>query len=293
MKPVHILGDINLDVVMASMQGFPSLGKEILARSASVKAGGSAANVAMMLAAKGGTVRLFGRVGQDHAGVLVSNDLSRSGLDTSDITIARGEKTGITVSFAYPDERMYVTFTGTLTSTTLAHLKGGYIKEGTHLHLTSFFLLSALRPQMGELLQRAKEGGMSTSVDPGGDPSGEWNTSSLKEYYRYIDWFLPNSDEIQGITGAGSLQDAFLIFPDEVRCLAVKAGEKGVYTRSEGRTEHFPAIPVTVVDTTCAGDCFDAGFLTGVLDGKSFQDAVQLGLQYAAQAVATVGLPIG
>jgi sugar/nucleoside kinase (ribokinase family) len=145
---------------------------------------------------------------------------------------------------------------------------------------------------MGELLQRAKEGGMSTSLDPGGDPSGKWDMSCLRRYYRFIDWFLPNSDEIRGVTGAGSLLEALRTLPGAVRCLAVKAGERGVYTRYEGRVEHFPAISVTVVDTTCAGDCFDAGFLAGILEGESFADAVRLGLSYAAQAVATVGLPI-
>jgi sugar/nucleoside kinase (ribokinase family) len=293
MRTAYLLGDVNLDIILAGMGEFPSLGKEIDACEAVMKAGGSAANVAVVLAAQRFPVRLFGRVGDDRAGRLVCEELEHMGVSARGISFAAGERTGITVSLAFPAERMYVTFVGTLATTTLSHLEGGYIEKGSHLHLTSFFLQEALRPDVGPLLRRAREEGMSCSLDPGGDPSGKWDLSDIWENLRFLDFFLPNGEEIMGMTGAGNIREALRIFPREVEGVVVKAGSDGVYTRYLGEVEHRTALPVTVADTTCSGDCFDAGFLAGILSGRSFADAVGLGLKYAARAVSCVGLPKG
>jgi sugar/nucleoside kinase (ribokinase family) len=291
MKTAILLGDVNLDIILAGMEEFPSLGREIDASKAVMKAGGSATNVAVMLAAQQFPVRLYGRVGDDRAGRFVCEELEGMDVRAQGICFGVGERTGITVSLAYPGERMYVTFPGTLATTTLLQLKDGYIEKGAHLHLTSFFLQEALRPDVGPLLRRAKEEGMSCSLDPGGDPTGKWEVSDLWENLRFLDFFLPNGEEIVGMTGAGSIRDALGIIPREVTGVVVKSGSDGVYTRYLGKVEHRTALPVTVVDTTCAGDCFDAGFLAGILSGASFTEAVGLGLKYAARAVSCMGLP--
>jgi sugar/nucleoside kinase (ribokinase family) len=291
MKTVNVLGDLNLDIILSGIGSYPSLGREILAQNRVLKAGGSAANVAMMLAVNDVPVRFFCRVGKDFAGEFVVKILEEYGVNTDTVCFSEYETTGVTVSLAYPDDRMYVTFPGTVSSTKPEELKGTYIREGEHLHLASYFLQEGLAPYMGVMLKDAKKAGMSTSLDPGGDPSGKWDVKGLQPYFQYIDWFFPNSDELLGFTRAESLEDALKFFPGEVTGIIVKAGDQGAFTRYHGKTRHFPAVAVEVIDTTCAGDCFDAGFLYGISSGASFSDAVNLGNRFGAHAVSTLGLP--
>lgn len=291
MKTVIILGDVNIDIILSGMLSPPAWGKEILADNCVMKLGGSAANVAAMLAMNGCPVRLFGCVGNDSNGRYLINSLEEFRIETNTICIADNETTGVTVSLTYPHERMYISHLGTVASTKLENLSDGYLRKGSHLHLTSYFLQKGLRASVGGLLKQAKEIGMTTSLDPGGDPSGEWDLSDLQGYLQYLDWFMPNADEMKGVANKRNIEDAVINFAREVTGLVVKMGPQGAITRYEGRVEHWPGLDVQAIDTTCAGDCFDAGFLYSLTGGNPLSEAVHRGNEYGAQAVLNVGLP--
>jgi len=292
-RTVIVLGDLNLDIILGGMPRHPCLGKEIVASERLTKAGGSAANVACMLAENGCPVRLFSRVGNDSEGDYVLQCVQESGLDTDTISRCDSEPTGITISLTYPHERMYITHPGTVASTTLDELQPGYLSQGDHLHLASYFLQTGLRPAVGQLLARAKAAGMSTSLDLGGDPADEWDIRDLEPYLKYLDWFIPSDDEIRAVTGMDDTEQAISRFPAEAIGLVVKAGSRGAMTRYGGTTEHHPAIMAEAIDTTCAGDCFCAGFLFAICRGESLAAAVRAGNCYGARAVSCVGLPRG
>jgi len=291
MKTVIIIGDVNIDIILSGMRSAPALGKEILADSSVMKLGGSAANVAAMLAMNGCPVRLFGCVGNDSNGRYLINSLKEFRVDTDTICIADNEPTGITVSLSYPHERMYISHLGTVASTKLENLPDGYLRKGCHLHLASYFLQKGLKASVGSLLKQAKEIGMTTSLDPGGDPSGEWDISDLRAYFQYLDWFMPNADEMKAVTKNRNIEDAVINFAQEVTRIVVKMGPQGAITRYKGNVEHWPGLDVKAVDTTCAGDCFDAGFLYSLTCGNPLPKAVQMGNKYGAQSVLNVGLP--
>jgi sugar/nucleoside kinase (ribokinase family) len=291
MKTTIVLGDINLDIILSDLQHMPSFGREIEARGCTMKPGGSAANVAMMLALNDCPVRFFGQVGHDRAGAFIADELRTAGLSTDTLIFSNQKPTGLTVSLTYPNDRMYITYPGITEMMNLEGLCDSYIQDGAHLHLASYFLLKNFRGQMGGLLKRAKEEGMSTSFDPGGDPAGEWDLGDLEGYLHYIDYFLPNADEMMGITGCSDIREALRGFFESVRCIVVKAGAGGAIGRLDGNIDCFPQCAVDVIDTTCAGDCFDAGFLYGLTRGEAFTRCVQWGNFFGAQAVSTLGLP--
>jgi sugar/nucleoside kinase (ribokinase family) len=292
MKQIIVIGDLNLDIIFSGLKDYPSHGKEIAAEHCLKKAGGSAANAALVLAANGYPVRLYSRVGGDHDGVFVLNYLKARGIKTDTITLSEAESTGMTVSLTYPGERMYISHLGTVATTTLEDLCGGYIKPGAHLHLASYFLQKGLQPSMGKLLEDARNAGMSTSFDPGSDPEGKWNMSVLGEYLKYIDWFLPNDDEIKALAETEDLKEALRKFPPQVRGIVIKAGEDGAICRFQGSIEHYPASRVRVVDRTCAGDSFNAGFLIGITGDLTLPEAIRLGNRFGAEAVSCPGLPL-
>jgi sugar/nucleoside kinase (ribokinase family) len=285
------MGDINLDIILSDVQHMPELGREIEARGCTMKPGGSAANVAMMLALNGCPVRFYGQVGRDRAGDILAEGLRTYGLSTDTLASSPRKPTGLTVSLTFPDDRMYVTYPGTTEIMGLGELEDTYVQPGAHLHLASYFLLKKLKSQMGGILKRAKKAGMSTSLDPGGDPAGEWDMGELEGYFSYIDYFMPNADEMMGMTGRRDTGEALRGFIDSVQCVVVKTGADGAAARCEGGIDAFPPYEANVIDTTCAGDCFDAGFLYGLSRGEEFKRCVQWGNRFGAQAVSSLGLP--
>ena len=290
MKSVIVIGDLNLDVILSGISKYPSLGEEIFAEDRLVKAGGSAANVAFVLASNNWPVKLFSSIGKDSQGQFILKYLEEQGLDTA--TISRcDDPTGITISLSYPNDRMYVSYPGTVATTTLDMLPDGYLSKGDHLHLAAYFLQKALKPAVGPLLKKAKKAGMSTSLDPGSDPMGQWDISELEPYLQYIDWFMPNLDEILAVTKTNDLEQSIKKFPAQSPGIIVKAGPQGAITRFNGKVEHYPAQTLSAIDTTCAGDCFNAAFLLARCQDKPLEEAVRIGNRFGALSVCCVGFP--
>ncbi len=291
-KTVIVIGDLNLDIIFSHIDGQPAFGKEIGSGNFVMKPGGSAANVAILLALNGCPVRFYSRVGRDFAGEFVVKSLEEYGVVTDTVVFSDTDATGATVSLTYPNDRMFITFPGTISSTGLNDLKKPAFSKNCHLHLASAFLQTGLRPYFGDFLKRAREQGMTTSLDPGGDVTGKWNISDMEDFFPDIDFFLPNREELLGITKKSDVKDALDSFSDKIQTVIVKDGADGAFVRYRGKISHYSALPADVVDTTCAGDSFDAGFLFGMSRGMPIPDSVRHGNRYGAAAVSTVGLPI-
>jgi len=289
-----VLGDLNLDLILSGMMEPPALGREILAREHCFKAGGSAANVAVVLAMCGAPVRLFACVGRDAEGAVALADLRRRGLRTNTVRKLRDLQTAVTVSLTYPQDRIYVTGPGGLPLTGLERFKKGYLRAGAHLHLGSYFLQRALRPSVASLLRAARRAGMTTSLDPGHDPEGLWELRELEEALPALDWLVPNAAETIALAGGGTLEDALGRLGERWQRtggIVAKAGAEGAWLWRDGRSVHFPAVPARAVDATCAGDCFDAGFLYALCGGAGPEEAVAAGNRLGALGASCLGLP--
>jgi len=292
MKTIVILGDLNIDLIFSGLKTVPALGREILAKDYRLKIGGSAANTACVLASVGCPVRFFGVAGDDFFGRWIIDELKKCGLDAGTVRLANGQHTGVTVALTYASDRMYITDSGTVAATGLKDMANGYLNRGGHLHLAAYFLQKNLRPAVGGLIRRAKKIGMTTSLDPGYDPEDKWDLSAMEPYWQYLDFFLPNEKELISIVGINDFEQALLAFPSEVNGVVVKTGAHGALLRYKGKVEKHSALDeVKAIDTSCAGDCFNAGFLLGINRGYPVEDAVRLGNKYGAAAVSCVGLP--
>ena len=291
MNKVIVLGDLNVDVILGGMTKHPSLGEEILAVDYSRGPGGSAANVAVMLALNGCPVKLFSQVGDDDDGRFLLAALETRGIKPDTVAVSGSAATGVTVSLTYSRDRMFVSYPGMVTAARLEDMRDGYLNSGGHLHLASYFLQRGLQPSVGRLLATAKHNGMTTSLDPGHDPAGDWDIDGLAPYLRFLDWFMPNAAELKAITGTESIEDGLRALPNEATGVVVKAGADGALTRCNGVIEQYRGVRVTVVDTTGAGDCFDAGFLHGRCLGESVSAAAHRGNRYGAHAASCLGMP--
>ena len=103
------------------------------------------------------------------------------------------------------------------------------------------------------------------------------------------DVFLPNGAEAQRISGAASIEDGCSSVAPETPTVVVKLGEHGAYLRQEDSSLYGAAPVVQVVDTTGAGDTFDAGFLYGYLRGWEARDSLRLALACGSLSTRSVG----
>jgi len=293
MKTIIVLGDLNVDLIFSGLESAPAPGREILADNYRLKIGGSAANTACMLSRANCPVSFYGVVGNDFFGRWLIAEIEKYGIDSKTIRLENGRQTGVTVALTYPSDRMYMTNSGTVAAATMEDMPGSYLSRGKHLHLAAYFLQKKLKPSIGPLLHRAKMAGMTTSLDPGCDQDNEWDLSGLDPFWSDLDFFLPNADELHAMSGIDDTERSLASFPPpSAKCVVVKAGAQGAFLRNNGGIEKYPAADKTeAIDTSCAGDCFNAGFLLAINRGDSMADAVRLGNKFGATAVACVGLP--
>jgi sugar/nucleoside kinase (ribokinase family) len=156
-----------------------------------------------------------------------------------------------------------------------------------HFHVSSYFLQDGLRPGLKNLFAEARRLGLSTSLDTGYDPSEQWS-ADLIDTLQEVDVFLPNELEIQGIANRQDVVDGLRALDNGHTLVVGKLGSEGCISLDQGTLVKVKAFPVQVVDTTGAGDSFDAGFLHAWLRGRALRDCLRFGA--ACGALSTRGM---
>jgi sugar/nucleoside kinase (ribokinase family) len=283
-----VLGDCNPDVLVVGADVTPEFGqREKLVSAISLVIGGSAAITAVAAARLGLRVCLVAAVGADPAGRFMLDQLAGSGVDVSAVVIRDGMPTGMTVGMSSGDDRAILTALGAIASLTAADVPAGLLADARHVHASSYFLLSeSLGPDLAGLLAAARAGGATTSLDTNWDPSGRWGDAHLAAAIAQADVLLPNEAEALALSRASSLDDAAAALSS---VLVVKRGEQGALC-FDGPVRHQVSVPPVVpVDTTGAGDCFNAGLIAGLIDGLSLLQATALGCATGALSTAAPG----
>lgn len=261
MKPILVVGETNVDVVMhAGAAATP--GQEVIAQDCVLTLGSSSAICAMGLARLGTRVIFVSRIGADIWGDYCLDVLKARGIDTTRVIRDPSLKTGVTVSISSPADRALVTYVGSIGEVREADVPQGLLDEVQHLHVSSYFLQTRLREGICRLFQRARDRGVTTSLDPGFDPQNRW-TADVKTVALMADVFLPNEVELEAITGCATPDEGLLALDDRRTRTVVKLGRAGAMTREQGETIRVGAFSIDAIDTTGAGDSFNAGFLYG------------------------------
>ncbi|MBW7461529.1 carbohydrate kinase family protein, partial [Paenibacillus sepulcri] len=138
------------------------------------------------------------------------------------------------------------------------------------------------------LARALKAKGVTLSCDVGWDDTGEWN-KGVFELMTYMDVFLMNETEGLHYTGLEQVEDSLEHMSAFSNHIVVKLGPKGAIAHKDGIRMHRPAYPVTAVDTTGAGDSFNAGYLYGFLNGLDTGTCLSYGNSCGALSVASYG----
>lgn len=288
MKKVLCAGEINVDLVLQGYTEFPTPGKEVLVRDCQLVLGSATAIMAMGLARLGTPVAFVGRVGDDVWGRYCLEDMATRSIDVSRVIRGGGPRTGITVSITHPRDRALVTYLGAIAALTGKDVPDAAMAGLDHLHASSFYFQEGLRPDLPDLFARARRAGLTTSLDTGFDPSGRWD-GGLRETLRETDLFFPNEVELEALTGCPDPADGLRALADGPTRVVAKLGARGAMALEGERLVHVPAYPVQAVDTTGAGDSFNAGFLHRWLQGAPLEDCLRLGAACGALSTRALG----
>lgn len=287
---ILVLGNVNVDLVMGDVDGWPAVGTEVILPRSEMRAGGSAGNTALALSGLGIPHRLVAGVGSDMMGDWLASqfDAARSTWIVMDCA------TTLTVGIVHTGgNRAFFTTTGHLHQSRLDDLESHlpHAPAGGHATISGGFLMPQIEAGTSRLIAALKARGWTVAIDPGWPPAG-WpptNRELFRAWLGEADIALINEDEAKGIAGTDDLDSAIadlrpLTGP---RMLVVKCGGDGVrvFQGDDSLAVHAPQ--VEVIDTVGAGDTFNAAFLAALSRGEDTRRASEAGVRAASSAIST------
>ena len=284
---VLVIGDANPDLLLTG-DAVPRFGQaETLVDSADLVLGGSAAIVACGLARLGVATALAATVGDDLYGEFVRSALADRGVDVRWLRTDPSLPTGLSVVLSVGD-RAILTHPGTIASTGPEVVDEDLLTRVRHIHSASCFLQPRLAPHLPRFLAAARAGGATTSVDTNWDPAETWD--GVLALLEQADVLMPNATELRALAGRSDLADAARVVLDLGCRVALKDGAHGgALWEAPDVVRRVPAPAVPTVDTTGAGDSFDAGFISGMLDGLPGEECLTRAVLCGSLSTRAVG----
>lgn len=285
---IVVVGDINADLIFTGLPSLPAFRELKHAKGMRFTLGGSSAIFAYNFARLGAAVGFVGKVGKDHVGDFLLDTLSGVGVDISRVVRDTALATGICVSMSFPEDYAMVSYPGIRESFVLGDIDLDYVKRARHLHLSSFYLQPGLQPGCLELFRSACAAGLTTSLDPDHDPREQWD-SGMQRLLHEVNLFLPNETEALRISKTQDLTSAARTFDSFGHTTAIKRGREGVSVIRAGQIMAASAFNIKPVDTTGAGDSFNAGFIFQYLQGAHLEKCIAWGNACGALSTRSLG----
>ncbi|MGN6170419.1 MAG: carbohydrate kinase family protein [Solirubrobacteraceae bacterium] len=292
MASVTVIGCVQADVLTSPVTDLPPAGGTLLTDRVSVRVGGAGANSALALAEAGMRVRLIGCVGDDQLGRWMREELAPAGLADELVVDSAGES-GVTVALESPErDRTFLTYLGVNADWT-AEMIPKHALDTENLLLCDYFVAPKLQGDVAEgLLAATRACGGRTFFDTAWDPGGfEAPTrAQVGDVLRFVDVFLPNEAEARALTGVGpnaARAAAHQLQQFSGGWIVIKLGARGCLAAGPGGVElEVPAPAVEIVDTTGAGDAFNAGLVHALSDGAEWPEALALATRFASAIIA-------
>ncbi|MBB2755367.1 UNVERIFIED_ORG: hypothetical protein GGI57_006110 [Rhizobium aethiopicum] len=294
MRPLAVIGNVNVDLILGPAAPWPKAGTEIIVDHDELRVGGAAGNSALAWQALGIEFEIAANIGSDQFGRWLAEAFGHR----AEKWPVRPERTTLSVGITHPDgERTFFTTTGHLPRFSLAdvfavidgeRLRGGYAL------LCGAFLTDDLAREYGALFDWAERHDITVALDTGWPLDGwtEENCAATKAWLSRSGIALLNEVETTTLAGINDPIEAareIRSHMPEGAIVVVKRGPDGaIAIGPDGPPVSVAAPIVKVVDTIGAGDVFNAGFLAALADGKPLASCLAAGTQVASRAISTL-----
>lgn len=253
--------------------------------------GGGAINSAVAFSHFGIETDLLGRIAKDSLGIVVRRFLRRTPVRNRLIFDYEHSTGSSLVIVSKNSQKTAIVSRGANDGIVKEDFDSVILSDYDCLLVNGFFQFPNIVKDMPQVLAKAKSHGLTVAFDTAGWDTTERWFEQIRPFAKYIDYFFPNEIQVKKLGGSDDIEEsANNLLNEGVSCVVVKLGEKGctVY-RKDKEPLHTDSFKVDPIDTTGAGDCFDAAFMTCKLEGKSDEYASRFACIAAAVNCTHVG----
>ena len=269
------------DLIFTGLPQVPRLGAEVFSTDFSMTPGGPF-TTAVAMHRLGLCVGWMCDFGDDAFSQFVLAAAKREGIDDSLFQLHPFPVRRVSAAFSFSHDRGFVSFMDDVAQTSPVLLIERHRPRCVflpHLHYGQLYahLFACARAQGAAIFMDCQ------STD------ATLETPGVVEALEAVDVFAPNEVEALQLTGAATVDQALARLTELTPLVIVKRGAEGAMARQDGEVVQVPAIPVEVVDTTGAGDCFNAGFIYGYLRGAPLETCLRAGNICGGLSTTAVG----
>jgi len=264
------VGDINQDIITPKVSYFPLKDEQLIVNNFKWFLGGGAAITACAASSLGVNTTLVGAIGSDLIGAMLLKEIKAWGVKP----LIKKTSTSTEVTFAVTFEntsRSFITTIGANKDLLLSDVPS--VKGFNHLHVSSIYHLGGLQKSIEVLFNRARNAGLTISFDPGFMAGA--NPMLVKGLLPLVDVLFINEVELKKFGGAQ-------FCTKRVPVVAVHLGPKGSIVFNKGKRYEAPAPKLKVVDSTGAGDVYNAGFLKSYMKGDNVETCLDNAMKAAS-----------
>lgn len=287
-RPIVVVGSINLDLVVGSDR-IPHVGETIIGSTFNTFYGGKGANQAVAVAKLGYPVSMVGNVGSDAFGAQLRNGLEAVGVDTTYVNTVEGPSGIALITTGVRGENSIVVVPGANN-----HLTPEMLEKAIPILDRAGFILAQLEIPL-ETVEYLSKFAVARDIPLMLDPAPARNLSD--NLLRSVSWITPNETEAQELLNSnidfadgGTHSAADLLLHSGVKNVLLKLGPSGcVIAQGTMPKQTVAAFSVDAVDTTGAGDAFNAGFSVGLMRGYTVEQSAVFASAVAAISVTRPG----
>jgi sugar/nucleoside kinase (ribokinase family) len=288
-------GLVVADHVCPPLDHWPRAGGLVVVDDLVLNIGGGAANTAVGLGRLGVRAAICARVGDDIFGRFATETLRDHDVDVTALkTDAKLATSQTLIVNVRGEDRRFIHSVGANKGFVAADLDAALQRRPRVLHIGYFLILEQLlADELADRFARARQAGTTTLLDVATPGRGHY-LEPLKVVLPHTDIFVPNADEAELILGESDPIRQAQIFHDMgARRVVITRGELGVVSVSDALRVRLGTYPVPFVDGSGGGDAFNAGYILGLLEGRSELECLKLASAVGASCVRAVGTTAG